>query len=213
GRRGRERDWEGGVAPLAPAPRLEDRRSLTGLDLVGEDFFANLRLLFTTPSSEWHSEPIATRGERLALFRARFTGETGQGGEMVDEHLAIVEHDASGRRVAFIVFDVGQLDAAYRELDARFAAGEGAPHAEIIAKKRAFRRASDARDRDALLRLLPDDFPLLSHRRLANTGRRMTREESLASLAVMDDLDVQADIRVEHVLRLCATAVIGVSTF
>jgi class 3 adenylate cyclase/tetratricopeptide (TPR) repeat protein len=211
--RWRERDWDGVVATFAPAPRLEDRRSLTGLGLAGEDFFANLRLLFTTPSSEWHSEPIATRGERLALFRVRFTGEVGHGGEMADEHLAIVEHDASGRRVAFVVFGAGDLDAAYTELDGRFAAGEGAPHAEILAHHRAFRRASAARDRDALLRLLPGDFTLLSHRRLANTGRRMTREEYVASLAVMDDLDVRAEIRVEHMLRLCATAVIGVSTF
>jgi len=30
---------------------------------------------------------------------------------------------------------------------------------------------------------------------------------------VMDDLAVSADIRVDHVLRLCATAIIGVSTF
>src|SRR5262249_28533889 len=44
------RDWNGFVATLAPAPRLEDHRSLVGVDLGGDDFFANLRLLFSTPS-------------------------------------------------------------------------------------------------------------------------------------------------------------------
>src|SRR5262249_13981356 len=107
----------------------------------------------------------------------------------------------------------GGLDAAHEELDRRFAAGEGAPHAEFLAHHGAFRRAAATRDRDALLRLLPADFTLLSHRRLASTGVRMTREEYVASLAVMDDLAVSADIRVDHILRLCATAIIGVSTY
>ena len=212
-RRWRDRDWDGVVATFAPVPRLEDRRSIIGLDLVGEDFFANMRLLFTTPSSEWRSEPIATRGERLALFRVQFTGEVGRGGAMGDEHLAIVEHDASGRRAGFVVFDVGDLDAAYGELDGRFAAGEGAPYAELLAYHQAFRLAAAARDRDALRRLLPEDFTLLSHRRFANTGRCMTREEYLASLSVMDDLDVRGRLRVDHTLGICATAIIGVSTW
>src|SRR5262249_58543535 len=107
----------------------------------------------------------------------------------------------------------GGLDAAHEELDRRFAAGEGAPHPEFLAHHGAFRRSAATRDRDALLRLLPADFTLLSHRRLASTGVRMTREEYVASLAVMDDLAVSADIRVDHILRLCATAIIGVSTY
>ncbi len=212
-RRWRERDWDGIVATFGPAPHLENRRWLVRIDLGGDDFFANLRLLFATPSGAWHTEPLATRGERLALFRVRFTGEIGPGGTMAEEHLAVVEHDESGRRVSFVTFDPGELGAAHEELDRRFAAGEGAPHAEFLAHHGAFRRAAAARDRDALLRLLPADFTLLSHRRLANTGARMTREEYVASLAVMDELAVSADIRLDHILRLCATAIIGVSTF
>src|SRR5262249_2900754 len=121
--------------------------------------------------------------------------------------------DESGRRASFVTFDPDDLDAAHEELDRRFATGEGAPHAEFLAHHGAFRRAAAARDRDVLLRLLPADFTLLSHRRLASTGVRMTRQEYVASLVVMDDLAVSADIRVDHVLRLCATAIIGVSTF
>jgi class 3 adenylate cyclase len=161
---------------------------------------------FTTPAGDWRCEAIATRGERLALFRM-------PAGESAGEHLAVVEHDAAGRRVALVTFDVTDLEAAHAELDRRFAAGEGAPHAVFLAHHGEFRRAAAARDRDALLRLLPADFTLLSHRRLANTGRRMTREEYVASLTVMDDLGVRAAIRVDHILRLCATAVVGVSTY
>jgi hypothetical protein len=41
----------------------------------------------------------------------------------------------------------------------------------------------------------------------------MTREEYVASLTVMDDLGVRAAIREDHILRICATAVVGVSTY
>ncbi len=163
--------------------------------------------LFATPAGDWRREAIATRGERLALFRMPPTAEN------ADEHLAVIEHDTAGRRVALVTFDVADLDAAHAELDRRFAAGEGAPHVAFLAHHGEFRRAAAARDRDALLRLLPEDFTLLSHRRLANTGRRMTREEYVASLTVMDDLGVRAAIRVDHILRICATAVVGVSTY
>src|SRR5262249_62203821 len=115
----------------------------------------------------------------------------------------------SGGRVSFVTFDPGDLDAAHEELDRRFAAGEGAPHAEFLAHHGAFRRSASARDRDALLRLLPADFTLLSHRRLASTGVRMTREEYVASLAVMDDLAVSAAICVDHPSRLAGPRVIA----
>jgi len=161
--------------------------------------------LFTKPAGDWRREAIATRGERLALFRV-------PAGESAGEHLALIEH-AAGRRVALVTFDVTDLDAALAELDRRFAAGEGAPHAAFLAHHGEFRRAAAARDRDALLRLLPEDFTLLSHRRLANIGRRMSREEYVASLTVMDELGVSAAIRVDHILRICATAVVGVSTY
>jgi class 3 adenylate cyclase/tetratricopeptide (TPR) repeat protein len=163
--------------------------------------------LFATPAGDWRREAIATRGERLALFRMPPIAEN------ADEHLAVIEHDTAGRRVALMTFDVADLDAAHAELDRRFAAGEGAPHAAFLAHHEEFRRVAAARDRDALLRLLPEDFTLLSHRRLANTGRRMTREEYVASLTVMDDLGVRAAIRVDHILRICPTAVVGVSTY
>ena len=162
--------------------------------------------LFATPG-DWRREAIATRGERLALFRMPPTAEN------ADEHLAVIERNTAGRRVALVTFDVADLDAAHAELDRRFAGGEGAPHAAFLAHHGEFRRAAAARDRDALLRLLPEGFTLLSHRRLANTGRRMTREEYVASLTVMDELGVRAAIRVDHILRICAAAVVGVSTY
>jgi hypothetical protein len=207
----RGRDWDAVVATFSPACRLDDRRPLVGLDLTDSTFLANLRMLFATRGSAWRFEPIATRGDRLGLFRVRFSGEMGTGGTFADEHLAIVEHDAAGRVVAVVNFDPTDRNAAYAELDTRYARAEGAPYAEVLAHEDAIRRAAAARDVSALRRLLPEDFSLLSRRRLASTGARMNRDEYVQSVRAMEGLDVRADLRLDHVVRLTPTTLVVVS--
>ena len=62
---------------LGPGYRVSDRRSLIGMELEGEEGLRSLRVTFDVASGRWSSELLATRGERLALFRRKFEGEVG----------------------------------------------------------------------------------------------------------------------------------------
>jgi len=208
----RARAWDDLVTSFAPTLVMNDRRSVVGLAVTGEDFLTNLRVLFAMRSSRWHSNVLATRGERLALCRTSFAAEATSGAEVVVEHLAIIEVDADGRYDALVLFDSDALAAAYDELDRRYAAGEGAPYAELLAHWRAFRQASDHRDWQTARRLLPDDFTMFSHCRLASTGRRMSRDGFIASLGWGDDRGVRSVMRRDHLLRLSAGAAVEVAT-
>jgi hypothetical protein len=83
----------------------------------------------------------------------------------------------------------------------------------MLAALEEYRRAAAAVDVDALARLLPDDFRLTSHRRFAGIGTSMDRDGYLASLVAMDDFELRADIRVDHVLRVAPGGGVGVSTW
>lgn len=76
------------------------------------------------------STVIAVRGERLALSRTRYSGRDRRPEAFHTEVLRIIEINPEGRCVASIAFDVDDLDAAFAELDARYLAGEAAPHAQ-----------------------------------------------------------------------------------
>ena len=62
--------------------------------------------------------------------------------------------------------------------------------AELLADVRAFCEISAARDWPALARLLPEDFTLVSRRRLVGTEVPMGRAEYLATRGAVDDLGV-----------------------
>src|SRR5262249_10837442 len=64
-------DWEGVIATFAPTHVMDDRRALVRLHLEGKDYFASLRMVFDTTASRWQLQLLATRGERLALFRVK----------------------------------------------------------------------------------------------------------------------------------------------
>jgi hypothetical protein len=49
----------------------------------------------------------------------------------------------------------------------------GAAYAALLANMEAFRLVAKDRDSDALERILPEDFTLVSHRRFGSTGMRL----------------------------------------
>jgi hypothetical protein len=72
---------------------------------------------------------VAIRGERLALCQARYSGRDKRPDAFHTEALRMVEIDSDDRCIATVTFDPDDLDAAIAELDARYVAGEAAPHA------------------------------------------------------------------------------------
>ena len=209
----RARDWQGLVDVYAPTIRVLDRRALTGIDLQGDAFLAGLRIIFDMRDSRWESHLLATRGERLALFRLLTAVEDDEAGPSEVDSIGMVEVDAGGRCVLHMIFDPGDLDVAHEELDRRFAAGEGAPYAELLAHQKAVQQTVSARDPEVLRRLLPDDFTLLSHRRFANVGSRLARDEYVASLHPLNDLGVTGELRLDHLLGISPAATLGVFTW
>ncbi len=125
------RDWDAMAELLADDVFSDDRRAVigagirTGPDAVTVEMRANADLWIT----KGKSTIIATRGEHLALMHARFSGSDQEPQAFLTEILAIGEIDADERIVAIVVFDLDDFEAAIAELDARYLAGEAAPHA------------------------------------------------------------------------------------
>ena len=101
---------------------------------------------------------LATRGDRLVLARVRWEGATATVGPSEIEWLDVIEVDDHGERVAEVNFDPDDLDAAYAELDERYAAGEAAPYARAEETLRAAARPSRRGTGDSWLSLFAPDF-------------------------------------------------------
>ncbi|TDO14340.1 putative ATPase [Mycobacterium sp. BK086] len=124
------RDWGAVAAMLACNTRFDDRRSVVnagsarGRDIVVEQ----LRLTADAGTANAFAACIATRGDRLALGRFRYSSGDSQGEPFFSEFLAIAETDCDDLIVARIVFDLEDIDAAFAELESRYLAGEAAPY-------------------------------------------------------------------------------------
>jgi hypothetical protein len=192
------RDWEGVVSAFHPCYRVSDRRALIGMELEGEEALASLRMSFDVESGRWSSELLATRGARLALFRRKFEGEVGAVGPFESERLSLVETDGDSRRVLQILFDPDDLDAAWAELDARYAAGELADDPVAATSSNLVGRAFATRDWEALAAQLAPDLVVTDHRVL---GWETLHGPAayVATLRSLVDLAPDARLRTDHV--------------
>jgi hypothetical protein len=124
------RDWNGMAEIFADDICLDDRRPVVGVGFSGRDAtVANMRASADVGVKSVTSTVIATRGNSLALHRVLINGRDKRPEAFRTDALVIVEVDAQSRVIAFVMFDLDDIDAAYTELDARYLAGEAAPHA------------------------------------------------------------------------------------
>ena len=133
---------------LADDISIDDRRRVVGAGVRhGRDAeIADVRAVADVGITNMTSTVIATRGQRLALSRDRFSGRDQRPEAFYAEVLGIVEINADDRIAARVAFDPDDIDAAFEELDARYLAGEAAAHAHtwsVIA--RSLRRVQPAR--------------------------------------------------------------------
>jgi hypothetical protein len=118
------RDWDA-VAALMPASfRSIDRRPLMHLEVDGAAMLAGVRPFFEMGVTR-SSELVATRGERLALFRVYLRGGDGLTRPSEVEFVQVIETDANGMRRVAIAFAPDALDAAYAS-STRYHAGADA---------------------------------------------------------------------------------------
>ncbi len=181
------RDWPGLLALLPAEFRYLDRRPMARLELDRHGYVQFIRQLGDMSSVRIAGEILATRGERLALGRLQVDVAGGDVGPSEVEFLDVVETNERGETVARVRFDPTDLDAAYAELDARYAAGEAAAHPHAAAWLGRFPRLATARDWDGLVACCAPAFVAHDHR-LAGWGTLGDAAAWAESMRVLSDL-------------------------
>ncbi len=185
------RDWTTLSEMLADDVFSDDRRHVVnagirrGKDAAIRDARANSEL----GVRDITSTVIATRGERLVLRRARYSGET-----FHNDLLSVFEIGGDDRVVARVVFYPDDFEAAIEELDARYLAGDAAAHAHtwsVIAG------AYAAVNRRELPAVTPDCVSI-DHRR----GTAFASGDLTAAIRASFDLTPRLSICTEAVHRL-----------
>ncbi|EFG77816.1 adenylate/guanylate cyclase catalytic domain protein [Mycobacterium parascrofulaceum ATCC BAA-614] len=190
-----DRDWDATAQLFAEDYSLDDRRRIVnagvrqGRDAAIEDLrvSADVGLL-----ANLASEIVATRGERLVLTRVQASGRDHPAIQL--DVLQVVEHN--GEQVtAAVLFDPEEIDSAFGELDARYLAGEAAPHAHtwsVIA-----RSYSESNRHE--LPCMTQDSICIDHR----AALTAEREDLAGYLRSLWDLmpDTRADIEAVHRLN------------
>ena len=163
-RHGNARDWDRLRDMLSDDfVRLDGRSGVSSPTANGpEDFIASYAAWFDVGFDQFTIEPLAVRGDRLALGRFVFRADDGR--EVV--FLSVSELNEAGRMCRAMHFDEDALTDAVAELDERYLAGEGAPHARLLVVAGAAAAAGEADDFDALRALLSPDFVVTDHRPL-----------------------------------------------
>ena len=123
------RDWDAMAATMTDDIVADDRRHVVnaGIRHGREAALADARAIADLGYMTMTQTAIATRGEHLILTRFRAFATDPESVQF--EVLHLVEIDGDGRIKAFVGFDPDDIDAAFAELDARYLAGEAAPHA------------------------------------------------------------------------------------
>lgn len=124
-----KRRWDEIAALFADNVRLDDRRQ--GLRRESNEraaAMAEVRAIAELGVKNITAYTVASRGERVVLSRARFSGRGQRPDAFHTDLLRIIEIDSNERIVAVIDIDPDDIDAAFEELDARYLAGEAAPY-------------------------------------------------------------------------------------
>ena len=95
------------------------------------------------------TEPIAIRGDRVALIRIHLARDG-----FTTTMLGVYEADERGLLTRGSSFDEDDFDLALDDLEERFIAGDGAPHEYLIRRSRDFTRSLASLDGAATLALM-----------------------------------------------------------
>ncbi|OBI83885.1 BTAD domain-containing putative transcriptional regulator [Mycobacterium asiaticum] len=191
-------DWATLGAMMTEDTCSNDRRRIINAGIRhGKDAeIADLQAIVATGTKKAKVTVIATRAQRLTLCHLVLTGRDTRPEAFHSEMLAIAEVDADGRLAARVLFDVDDVDCAMKELDARYLAGEAAPHSRTWSLVTS---AYAAFTRHELPETSPD-WVDADHRPVVG----IEKGDLGRSLRAIWDLAPQASIYVEEVHRLAA---------
>lgn len=190
------RDWAGIAESLAADVIDDDRRRMANAGVrSGRD--AVIQGVCTAAdlgTKQISSTPIATRGNHLALCRARYSGGDRVPDAFYSEALSVIEIDTDERVTYHAGFGVDDFHSAIDELDQRYLTGEAAPHAHtwsVIAEGFA------ALNRRELPPTTPN-WANVDHRQ----GAAFASGEMTAYIRAAWDLEDEVKVYVEAVHRL-----------
>jgi hypothetical protein len=143
--------------------RVDHRSTVSAEDTDALGIVDAMEELMALGLREVTVEPVAVRGERLALVRRQFRSPDGT--ELT--FLILVETDGASRFLHSANYDDDQLAEAILELDARYLAGAGAEHHELAATLFAWVRALNTFEFDTMRGLASPKFVLLDWRQIA----------------------------------------------
>jgi ketosteroid isomerase-like protein len=126
-------DWNAIVDTLGHDFVIDDRRLAvnSGIGQGRDAVVERMRLAADLGTTNVTSTVIATRGDRLLIAGASYSGDDYGAESFRTELLSVVEADGGGRLTAQVVFDREDIDAAFDELEARYLAGEAAGYFEL----------------------------------------------------------------------------------
>lgn len=162
-------EWDALAASHAEDAVVEDRRQGFGWRIEGRNRCVEHSRVATV-GSQFESELLAVRGDRLALSRLLTTTK-----DFEVEILVLNELNEAGLQLLTVMFDADDLDAAFEELDTHFLADEGAPYAEVVELFARMTGAANKRDWDVYRETLAQDLTVVDHRP-ASLGERRGRE-------------------------------------
>jgi DNA-binding SARP family transcriptional activator len=190
-------DWDAMAEILADGFCSDDRRRVVGAGVRrGRDaVILDMQAIVDLATMNMTSTVVATRGERVVLMRAQYSGRMrGPEGAFLSEVLGVFQIDAGQRIVTATSFDPDDMAAAFEELESRYMAGEAAAHARTWL---AVAGAYSALNRH-ILPAATHDWVNIDHRRLA----MIEAGDLTASIRAGWDLALDSSIRVEAVHRL-----------
>ena len=162
--------------------RIDRRRGVSAPYVRGRDAFNDSVHAIFEVFGSITAEPVAVRGERLALMRVRFAKEDGFEQLM----LTLYEADDAGKQARLVTFDEDDLVSALDELEDRYCAGEGAANEYAVRRNGDSVRSHAKRDWVAFEQLFAPGLRAVDHRimgfPLADRTSFMAMQQSLAEV-------------------------------
>ncbi|MBI3781909.1 MAG: nuclear transport factor 2 family protein [Deltaproteobacteria bacterium] len=191
-------DWRSFEQLFAENFRMSDRRRVVQLELDRDRYVAFTREVADGRTLRGDSQVLATRGDQLALNRSTFEFMDADVGPSEIAFLILTQVDHRGRIVAFVRWDLDDLDAAYAELDARWTAGEAAAHPLASKWLADYLRFFAAREWNAMTTLFVPELVGENHR-LVGWGTLHGPGAIVSTLQAQIELAPDTQERVDHV--------------
>ena len=159
-------DWAALEAMDVAAPdvvRFDRRRTVSAPTIEDSESFGTNAAGIYEVFGVVRPEPIAVRGDRLALIRLH----CGDPPAFTMQMLVVYELDAAGRIGRESDFDEDQLDDALAELDERWTAGEGAEHEYLLRRLGDLVHAANSGNAASYRAMFHEDCTVANHRRLS----------------------------------------------